>query len=61
MIALIFSFLLKKIICYKALLFSIYDVKRYSELLIDTCNRVLKPFGTIFDQTQSICRLDNYY
>lgn len=61
MIALIFSFLLKKIICYKALLFSIYDVKRYSELLIDTCNRVLTPFGTILDQTQSICRLDNYY
>lgn len=41
MIALIFSFLLNKIICYKALLFSIYDVKRYPELLIDTCNRVL--------------------
>jgi DNA polymerase-2 len=38
-----------------------YDVKRYSELLIDTCNRVLKPFGIIFDQTQSVCRLDNYY
>ena len=38
-----------------------YDVKRYSELLIDTCNRILKPFGIIFDQTQSVCRLDNYY
>ncbi|HEX7143643.1 MAG TPA: DNA polymerase domain-containing protein [Nitrososphaeraceae archaeon] len=38
-----------------------YDVKRYSELLIDTCNRILKPFGIIFDQTQSVYRLDNYY
>ena len=38
-----------------------YDIKRYSELLIDTCNTILKPFGIVFDQTQSICKLNNYY
>jgi hypothetical protein len=36
-------------------------LKGISELLIDTCNRVLKPFGIIFDQTQSVFKLDNYY
>jgi DNA polymerase-2 len=38
-----------------------YDIKRYSELLINTCNNIIKPFGIIFDQNQSVCRLDNYY
>jgi DNA polymerase-2 len=38
-----------------------YDIKRYSKLLIDTCNTVLKPFGIVFDQTQSVCKLNNYY
>jgi DNA polymerase-2 len=38
-----------------------YDIKRYSELLIDTCNNIIKPFGIVFDQNQSVCRLDNYY
>ena len=38
-----------------------YDIKRYSELLIDTCNNITKPFGIVFDQNQSVCRLDNYY
>jgi hypothetical protein len=39
-----------------------YDIKRYSELLIDTCNTVLKPFGVAFDKnTQSLCKLDNFY
>jgi len=30
-----------------------YDRKRYSKLLIDTCNTVLKPFGILLDQNQS--------
>jgi DNA polymerase, archaea type len=30
-----------------------YDIKRYSKLLIDTCNTVLKPFGILLDQNQS--------
>ena len=38
-----------------------YDIKRYSELLIDTCNNITKPFGIVFDQNQSVCRLDSYY
>ncbi len=39
-----------------------YDVKRYSKLLIDTCNTVLEPFGVVFDKNlQSIYKLDNYY
>ena len=38
-----------------------YDIKRYSELLIDTCNNIIKPFGIVFDQNQSVCRLDSYY
>jgi DNA polymerase elongation subunit (family B) len=38
-----------------------YDIKKYSELLIDSCNTLLKPFGIIFDQNQSVWRLDNYY
>jgi len=38
-----------------------YDIKRYSELLINTCNNIIKPFGIIFDQNQSVCRLDNYH
>jgi DNA polymerase elongation subunit (family B) len=39
-----------------------YDVKRYSKLLIDTCNTVLEPFGIVFDQNlNSIYKLDNYY
>ena len=39
-----------------------YDVKRYSKLLIDTCNTVLEPFGVVFDRNlQSLYRLDNYY
>jgi DNA polymerase-2 len=39
-----------------------YDVKRYSKLLIDTCNTVLEPFGVVFDKNlQSLYRLDNYY
>jgi DNA polymerase, archaea type len=39
-----------------------YDVKRYSKLLIDTCNTVLEPFGIVFDRNlQSLYRLDNYY
>ena len=38
-----------------------YDIKRYSELLIDTCNNITKPFGIVFDQNQSVCILDNYY
>jgi DNA polymerase-2 len=38
-----------------------YDIKRYSELLINTCNNIIKQFGIIFDQNQSVCRLDNYY
>ena len=37
-----------------------YDIKRYSELLIDICNNIIKPFGIVFDQNQSGCRLDNY-
>ncbi len=37
-----------------------YDIKRYSELLIDICNNIIKPFGIVFDQNQSVCRLDNY-
>ena len=39
-----------------------YDVKRYSKLLVDTCNTVLEPFGIVFDKNlQSLYRLDNYY
>jgi len=38
-----------------------YDIKRYSELLIDTCNNITKPFGIVFDQNQSVYRLDSYY
>lgn len=39
-----------------------YDIKRYSELLIDTCNTVLEPFGIAFDKNlQSIYKLDNFY
>ncbi|HKO41568.1 MAG TPA: DNA polymerase domain-containing protein, partial [Nitrososphaeraceae archaeon] len=39
-----------------------YDVKRYSKLLINTCNTVLEPFGVVFDKNlQSIYKLDNYY
>ncbi|HJU58886.1 MAG TPA: DNA polymerase domain-containing protein, partial [Nitrososphaeraceae archaeon] len=39
-----------------------YDVKRYSKLLIDTCNTVLEPFGVVFDKNlQSLYKLDNYY
>ncbi len=38
-----------------------YDIKRYSELLINTCNNIIKPFGIIFDQNQSVGRLDNYH
>ena len=39
-----------------------YDVKRYSKLLIDTCNTVLEPFGIVFDRNlNSIYKLDNYY
>jgi DNA polymerase, archaea type len=39
-----------------------YDVKRYSKLLIDSCNTVLEPFGVVFDKNlQSLYRLDNYY
>ena len=38
-----------------------YDIKRYSELLINTCNNIIKPFGIIFDQNQSVCKLDSYY
>jgi DNA polymerase, archaea type len=38
-----------------------YDVKRYSKLLIDTCNTVIEPFGVTFDRNlQSLYRLDNY-
>jgi len=39
-----------------------YDVKRYSKLLVDTCNTVLETFGIVFDKNlQSLYRLDNYY
>jgi DNA polymerase elongation subunit (family B) len=39
-----------------------YDVKRYSKLLIDTCNTLIEPFGIVFDRNlQSLYRLDNYY
>jgi len=39
-----------------------YDIKRYSKLLIDSCNTVLEPFGVVFDKNlQSLYRLDNYY
>ncbi|MGE0243750.1 MAG: DNA polymerase domain-containing protein [Nitrososphaeraceae archaeon] len=39
-----------------------YDVKRYSKLLIDTCNTLIEPFGIVFDKNlQSLYRLDNYY
>ena len=39
-----------------------YDVKKYSELLINTCNTVLQPFGIIVNKRdQRIYQLDNYY
>lgn len=37
-----------------------YDVKKYSELLIDTCNTILKPFGIMLTQDEAIYMLKNY-
>ena len=39
-----------------------YDVKKYSELLINTCNTVLQPFGIMVNKKdQNAYQLDNYY
>jgi DNA polymerase elongation subunit (family B) len=37
-----------------------YDIKRYSKLLIDTCNTVLKPFGFLLDQNPIMIQRRNY-
>ncbi|MGD1837403.1 MAG: DNA polymerase domain-containing protein [Nitrososphaeraceae archaeon] len=41
---------------------NIYDVRKYSELLINTCNTVLQSFGIIVNKRdQHVYQLDNYY